>query len=198
MEIQEFKTKVEAIGAILNMSVTFASEEDMRWTKWAHLTGGDGQDIMIEIGDHKTKERFSLTGCFPRDNQGNYLHYGSSRSITVAAEKSPEQIARDIEKRLIPEYLVELKKALDQVETSNRYHRARHENLKKIADHLGVNLSSWDSGKNDFVSPHLVGIGGKIEAQEEDKVTLTVEVTPEMAIRIIDLLREEKDAKNLI
>ncbi len=187
MEIQAFKEKVEKISEILQMAITFASDEDMRWNKWAHLTS-EGRDIRIECGDYKTKGRFSICGCFPTNEYHEPMHYGPSGSITVAVEKTPENIARDIERRLMPEYLVELKKTQEQAEVSNRYHKARHDNLQKVADHLGENLSTWDGGKNDFISTHLIGIGGKIEAQGEDKVTFMVEVTPDVAIRIIDLV----------
>lgn len=189
MEIQEFKTKAEAIGAALKMSVTFASDEDMRWNKRAHLKTIDGEEIRVENGDYKTKGRFSFHGCYPRNEKGEHMHYGPSVSITVAAEKTAEQIAKDVERRLMPEYRAELKKAQEQAESSNRYHRARHENLKKIADHLGIGLTSWDGNKNEFIFPNLSGIR-KIEPYGEGTVRLEdVEVTPEMAIKIIDLIK---------
>ncbi len=116
METQEFKTKVIAIGAALKMSVTFGTDEDMRWNKWAHFIGSDGQEIRVQNGDYKTKGRFDFSGCFPRNERGEYQHYGTAPSITVTVEKSPEQIARDIERRLMPEYLLKLKKTQNQVE----------------------------------------------------------------------------------
>ena len=190
MEIQEFKIKVEAVAAALKMSVTFASDEDMRWNKWAHLKGPDNQEIRVENGDYKTKGRFSFSGCFPRNEKGEYLHYGKSTSITVAVDTTPERIAKAIQSRLLPEYLIELKKAIEQTEASNRYHRTRHDNLKKIADHLGVELSSWDGGKTDFIYADIPAIR-RIEAYGEDTVKFEVETTPEMAIKIIDLLKSQ-------
>ncbi len=124
METQEFKTKVQAIGEALKMSVILGSDEDMRWNKFAHLIGSDGQEIQVQNGDYKTKNRLNFFGCFPKNEKGEHMHYGALPSITVAVEKSPEKIARDIEKRLLPIYLPELEKAIEQVEQSNKYHQS--------------------------------------------------------------------------
>ncbi len=191
MEIQEFKTKIEAVAAVLKMAVDFASDEDMRWNLWAHLLGPDSQEILVQTGAYKLTGHFRFSGCFPRSETREYSHYGESPSISVSVEKSAEQIARDIERRLMPNYLIALKKAQDQVEASNRYHRMRHETMQKIADYLGGEVKTWDGGKNEFLYVDVKGIDTRIEPYGENTVKFGVEVTPEMAIRIIDLLRNQ-------
>ncbi len=193
MEIQEFKERIMQIGAALKMDVSFPSDEDMHWRKYAHLTK-DQQDIGISNGDYQNEHKLHISGCFPRTIKGESGRYsGGSIEINVSSSKTPEQVARDIERRFLPGYLPELEKAIEQVEKTNLYHQKRTENIQKMADYFGVKIEE-DGNRRDasiYVYDVVKGLGSRIEAQGEDSIKFELEVTPEQAIKVFDLLKQE-------
>ena len=186
MEPQEFKEKISQIGAILGMTVEFPSDEDMKWNKYAHLIKED-QKIGIRNGGYQNKDKFHIDGDFPRSEKGGYGHYGQSPSINVSDSKTPKQIAKDIEKRLLPIYLPELKKSIKQVDQANVYDQKRRANIQKMADYFQVEFRE-DCGKQAIYPKELIY---KIEICGEDKVKFELELTPEMAIKVFDLLKQK-------
>jgi hypothetical protein len=189
MEIQEFKNKVNAIGAILKMSVQFPSEEDMRWNRWAHLTK-DHQKIRMSNGDYQNEHKFHIAGDFPTSIKGESGRYGEPISINVSDSKAPEQIARDIEKRLLPIYLPELAKAVDQVNSTNLFHQRRTANIQKMAEYFGVEFKDDEREPSIYVYDLIKGLGSRINVCGEDRIKFELELTPEMAINVFDLLKQ--------
>ena len=189
MEIQEFKDKVNEIGKILNMSVNFPLDEDMQHHKWAHLSY-DHVIIRISNGGYQNKLQIHLNGEFPTSIRGELCHYGGPISINVSDSKTPEQIARDIEKRLLPVYLPELEKAVVQLNAINLFHQKRSANIQKMADYFQVEFKE-DKEPWIWVYKKINGLGSKIEACGEDTVKFELELSPEMAIKVFELLKAE-------
>ena len=189
MEIQEFKNKVNAIGAILKMSVEFLSDEDMHWHKWAYLTK-DHQKIRISNGTYQNEHKIHIAGDFPQSIKGESGRYGEPISINVSDSKAPEQIARDIEKRLLPIYLPELAKAVDQVNSTNLFHQKRKSNIQKMAEYFGVEFKDDEREPSIYVYDLIKGLGSRINVCGEDRIKFELELTPEMAINVFDLLKQ--------
>ncbi len=187
MEIQEFKTKVVAIGEALKMSVIFPSDENIPSHKWANLIK-DNQKIRISNGGYQNEHKLHISGDFPRTSKEEYCHYGQSPSINVSDSKTAEQVARDIERRFFPIYLPELEKAVNQVNATNLFHEKRRANIQKLADYFQVAFKE-DKEPSIWVYEKIKGLGSKIEVRGEDTVKFELEVTPEMAVKIFDLLK---------
>lgn len=190
MEPQEFRDKVNAIGAVLKMSVQFPSDEDIKWHRWVYLTK-DSQSIRISNGSYQNEQKFHITGDFPRSVKGESSHYGEPISINVSISKAPEQIARDIERRLFPTYLPELEKAVTQVNSANIYHQKREANIQKMAEYFGVEFKP-DKDPSVYAYDKIKGLGFRIEARGENTIKFELELTPEKAIKVFDLLRKEE------
>jgi len=188
METQAFKNKVNAVGVILKMAVEFPSDEDMRWNRRGHLIKDD-QKIRISNGDYQNEHKLHIAGDFPTSIKGESGRYGEPISINVSDSKAPEQIARDIEKRLLPIYLPELAKAVDQVNATNLFHQKREANIKKMAEYFGVEFKE-DKEPSIWVYDLIKGLGLRIEAHGEDNVKFELEITPERAIKVFELLKQ--------
>ena len=190
MEIQEFKEKVGQVGAILEMTVEFPSDEDMKWNKFAYLIK-EHQKIGIRHGGYQNASKFHIDGDFPRAENGGYSHYGQSPSINVSDSKTPEQIARDIEKRLLPVYLPELEKAIKQVEQANVYDQKRRANIQKMADYFQVEFREDNQGLSIYAHDLIKGLGPRIEVYGENTVKFELELTPERAIEVFNILKQK-------
>ena len=191
MELQEFKDKVNQVATILKMSIAFPSDEDMRWHKYSHLTK-EHQKIRISNGAYQEEHKLHISGEFPRTIKGEVGRYGESKSsINVSDSKTPEQIARDIEKRLLPIYLSELEEAVTQVNRTNIYHQKRQANIQKMADYFQVEFKEDNSKEPSiYVCDRMKGLSSRIRVYGEDTVKFELELTPEMAIRVLNLLKE--------
>ncbi len=187
METQEFKDKVTKVGEILKMQIEFATDEDMHWNKRAYLIQ-DQRKIGIVNGDYQGKDKFHIFGVFPTTKKdGQRTYYGGDISINVSDTKTPEQIARDIERRFLPAYLPALEQSITQVLKANTYDQKRQANIQKMADYLGVEVRE----NLIYVYNKNKGLNSTIKAYGEDTVNFELEVTPEMAIKIFDLLKKE-------
>jgi hypothetical protein len=101
----------------------------------AHLHGPASEDIWLSR-TWAGPGRLFIKGEFPTalDGGGSYGPYNArdKHSITVAGDKAPAVIARDIERRLLPEYRLDLAKALK----SQIAHMARREAIKQTSNRL--------------------------------------------------------------
>ncbi len=189
METQEFKDKINAVGARLGMSVEFPSDEDMRWQKWAHLVKNQ-QTIRVSNGDYQNEHKLNIYGCFPTTTKGEQGRYGVSISINISDSKTPEQVARDIERRFMPFYLPELEKAVKQVNETNLFHQKRSANMQKMADYFGVEFKEDNHEPSIWVYDVIKGLGSRIQVCGEDTVKFELELSPEIAIKVFDLLKQ--------
>ena len=195
METQEFKNKIEEVGKIIGMIADFPSDEDMHWHRWAHLKK-DQQSIRVSNGDYQEQNKLHISGAFPTSIKGESSRYGNPIDINVSVSKTPEQIARDIERRLLPLYLPELEKAIDRVNRMNTYHQKREANIRKMAEYFGVEFKP-DKDPSIYVYDKIPGLGSRIETSGEENVKFTLEVAPDLTIKVFDLLKEVNQNENL-
>ncbi len=130
-------------------------------------------------------KRISISSSYPN---GHDTYGIESVSITVSPTKEPAKIAKDIQSRLLPEYLVQLQKAKDQIKAHNEYEANRTAMMQRIADYLGVEIH--DNGSHTLsVYPKESNPIYRIEPSGENEVKFTVECSAEKAIKIFEALR---------
>ena len=125
MEKEVFKTKVIKLAEVLKMEPVFTNRYGEPLTdNRAYI-----QDNLVErlsisngcySGSHKPG-RLVVRGEFPEGAARNVYDPAKYTEITCDENKSPEQIAKDIERRLMPEYRESLKVVLERIDNEEKY-----------------------------------------------------------------------------
>jgi hypothetical protein len=108
-------------------------------------------------------------------------------SINVSFDKTPQQIAKDIERRLLPEYLPVLEKAVEQIADSDAYYNKTESFAEEIARIVGVEAKG---NTVDFYRSKYPVFGekhGKAEVHD-DEVSLELRLTYEMMKDVLEFL----------
>lgn len=159
MSLQELATKIaEALGSDWKRSTRFDAD-DSGWR--AELEGPANQRLFLS-NTWASKGRLYISGDVPQNAQ---IPYGEVRpSITVASTKSSQQIANDITRRLLPEYLPFLEKVLDSKAKSDAFKAGREALAAQVAVVVGgrvqgemVYSGGWDL---QVSSPDSIRING--------------------------------------
>jgi hypothetical protein len=186
MEKQEFEAKAKEVARILGLTCSIKNE----WNTRAILEGLDSLKFSIRNGDYLKKGRLIIHGIYPVTDKGHHVISGNECvEITVAATKTPEKIAHDIQTRFYPVYTPLLEKARNWVESSNQFARKQKANITKIAEYLGVELSR-NAENTVYAYDVIKGIDGSIEARGDQSVKFTLSVPPDMAIKVFELLKK--------
>ena len=161
------------------------------WAMGAHLVDPD-LHTSLYFNHHDGK--LHVSSDLPKDAKGKtpYVEgYGPlgkrMPSINVSFSKTPEQIAADIERRLMPEYMDILMKALSRIASSDAYHSKTEGFAGQIAKLAGVEAKG---NKVDFYhSPHPV-LNGTISRAEvyDDEVGLELRLSHEMTMEVLEFL----------
>ena len=195
-EKAKFQNNVCLIAEHLGLSPEFAPM-DNGYRRAALMEEPDGA-IKLHIEEVEygaNKGRFIIMGLFPRTAKGEYAGPRNGNfSITVAPSKTGPQVAGEIKRRLFPAYLAELKATCDRIEKADAYESRRKETIQKVADFLGAPVNpgsetvsmSWDK---------VPGLNSYIQAYSDEKVKFDLTVPPEMAIKILALLKAENNPK---
>jgi hypothetical protein len=131
--------------------------------------------------------KLEISGRFP---PGDYYHGQKKVEISVSLSKTAEQIAKDIERRLFPDY----EKALDIVNKA----ASAHEKFTTQVHSLGERLAKLVGGKAEgsttqkkvslYRSSKLPEMLGDLEVHGEDVVFDDVRMTYEEAEAVINTL----------
>jgi hypothetical protein len=112
------------------------------WPMGAHLVD---HDIHASLYFNHHEGKIHVSGDLPKDAKGEIPYvegYGQlgkrMPSINASFNKTPEQIAKDIERRLMPEYMDILMKALSRIASSDSYHSKTEGFAGQIAKIVGV------------------------------------------------------------
>ena len=174
MSKNQFNEKMIEVAKILGMT----------WegglSKW-NTSGNFRGENQVNIWARNAKGKINFSSCYPTK-----VMYRDRVEIGVSEDKTPEQIAKDIQRRFLPTYLVNLKEAKAQIEVHNNYEAAKQANIEKIATYFGEQL--WEG--RTCIYPKVKEID-KIEALNDCLIKFTVEGSPELAIQIIELLQEK-------
>lgn len=89
-------------------------------TQRAHLVDALGMEISLY---HDTyKKRLVISPCYPRSKENTlYPYNGRVESITVSPDRDASAIAKDISRRLLPEFITTYQEGLKQLAEHNAY-----------------------------------------------------------------------------
>ena len=186
MDKQQFNKKMLEVANILTLAWHLKEE----WTSDAgELKGSNDVHIWVRSGGYQETGKIKLSSIYPHNNKGQDCARVDQRvEIRVAETKTPEQIARDIQRRFMPCYLQNLALVQKWVTSANKYADQKNNNIKQIADHFGFEVRP--DGQEGVIYPNVEGIYS-IQAYTTTLVCLEkVTCTPDLAIKIIELLKE--------
>jgi hypothetical protein len=169
------------------------------WNKeHANLVLGNGAKLFFSTSRHEGRIYISVD--FPRYN-GYSLPYERERngfdgSITVSATKTPAQIAKDVQRRLLNDYLPLYRKGLEikqQLENKLNAQKALTERLAAI---VGETVSNGNGTTNvghfyirkDYSEGAGKGISAEVQVNQDGTVDFKrLEVPTELAEQILKL-----------
>lgn len=188
-EEKERQEKVEALIRGVSKILGFKLEEKEK-DSWNYLclNARKGEESLhFTSGGYQMKDRIKISGNFPKTEKGEYVDpYGyqeKRHEITVSIAKTPEQIARDIERRFLPHYRTLLKGMIERVQKSNEYDRTSVRHLEELK---GTELSEEERRGHRF---HLSDeIFGEVSVHGET-VNIELHSLPlETAKKIMELI----------
>lgn len=166
------------------------------------LEDGLGHRVTIETA-RTPRNMWHVSGYWPqRANNGSYYVpsdvHEESPSINVSTSKTHEQIARDITKRFLPEYLRIFAKIQDKVAVENDYATRRAKNWERIAGWVDTYSASHlqEQGKiriksNADGSKNYDAGYGDINMESADSVKIELRSLPiETALAVLELLQK--------
>ena len=142
-----------------------------------------GMTLHINNGPYNKPDTLHIFGSFPLDVRDRH-------AINVSKNKTPRQIANDINKRLMGEYEPVYEKAVDQKLRNDKFETDR---LKVVERLLEAN-KELQSFKTDKFRLRFYGAEkwrGDLKVHSEDSVSLDLSVSPELAIKIMELLSSD-------
>lgn len=197
MEKEVFKAKVVKVAEALKMEAVFTNRYgEPLIDNRAFAQDNLGERLSFSngcySGSHKPG-RLVVRGEFPEGATGSVYEPAKYTEITCDENKSPEQIARDIERRLMPEYRESLKVVLERIDNEEKYITKRSAMMDKIAKHLGLGVRD-DDRRDRTRHPNIWIRYGRavrdILAYSDEKVKFEVEADADLAIKILTVIDE--------
>lgn len=181
----------EQVGKLLGYTVKQGENE---W--YFSLVDTDGHSISISgfISDqYRYKGKYNISGnysYYPRDC-GAIKYDGSLPEIGIGIQKTPEQIAKEIQRRFLPEYLeIEAKCKAYKAKKENRIEN-RNNVLTQLAEYAGTVFTkcTWKNtdATETFSLPKSLGT---VESYDGEEFTLTARgLSIEQMKAILDILK---------
>jgi hypothetical protein len=194
-ELYDLKEMAPKIATALGIGWTVSPETNGDPTDWrAILNGPDGQKLWLST-TWGSKGMLHIAGIFPNGPGGqSYKPYKSNEdrekySIQANFNKTPEQIARDIQRRLLPTYREALTEALNR----KRSDEQAEIELEAFAAEIAALIGQPAPKKGDC-GYHLYFDGGpSFSIEHGPQVRFDhLYLDPEMARRILPILAEVK------
>ena len=193
-KINALNVKFRAVmGELGYPLVTWDSEE--RWN--ASVEGRDaeaGEGVWLRASLYE-KWRVKASGVYPREKGGYVDVYDpvtnkrvSAPSITVSGEKSATQIARDVERRLLPDYRKRLALVRARVQAGNDWQAETERTLESVK---GEPLDEEEKRDREVNFYRETGKLGGIKASGKGVSLEVSDVTPDQARRILGIIREK-------
>jgi len=135
--------------------------------------------------------RLRISGVYPHSKDGNRGYNLKDVTITVTVEKSATLIAREIERRVLPDYLEELEEATRQVNERNDYTETRGANIQELSDVAGVSIASgFDRDVPAFRFGGDRNYQHQVKCQGKDTIEMKLDsLTVEQARKVITVLK---------
>ena len=160
-----------------------AVPEDGRWM--AYLTHPDGPKLALR----HDKGRLNVMGTWPFSHGEHFYPRDKSADISCALSRGPLAIAKDIERRLLPEYLplwAEQDSRRRDVEKSNQKAEALMCRLEELLGHAHRDHSRH--GRNDTMHMYHGDFTFAVRRYGSVKIEVTTS-DPEKVLRIAELAR---------
>jgi hypothetical protein len=145
----------------------------------------------------KDATKIEIRGEIPKDSRGQEPYLPSvptghkMPSIKMAGSKSPEQIARDIERRLLPEVIPLVEEALARISQAETYYTKVTSVTQEIAQLLGVSVKPDAKTVSFYHSPYppfAENIGSANIGSDE--VELELHLTPDTSLAVLSMLKK--------
>lgn len=170
---------------------------------WLRETGG----AILNLGESqeysdRNKNRLTVGTDYPKEHSERGFSSKRPR-ISVSGTKTGAQIAADIERRLLPEYLPLLQEALSSIASRKKYESATSAIASKIAGLVSVPHSPKETTVSFYHSPYEIFRETMSEAKvyDEGEVELSLRLPPRDALRLLNMLIvgrfEDPDADQL-
>ncbi|MFZ2937616.1 MAG: hypothetical protein WA066_02805 [Candidatus Omnitrophota bacterium] len=187
MEKQEFISKIQKVADILGYEMTVPEES---FINQAELKK-DNIWIHIRNGVYQNEQKIKISGSYPRDCHNQDSSYGlENPSIRCSQDKTPEQIARDIQKRFLPDYMEDLQKVIEQNKTIQEKADTKYHTIKALADFLGI--SPEKDHNNEYSLPIwnvLPGLGSLKVSYDGTEINLNLELTLDQTLQVLAILK---------
>lgn len=171
-------------------------EYNQDWYRSITRTYRAGHAQKIDLSYDFHKKRIIINGCWPSDIKGNITNpssydekeiEGYKSEITVSADRTPESIWKDIDRKFLLNYLRMYTRMLERAENNNNIYYQIERNACKIAKALGQKINQD--------SPSKVHYYDKVNSGDfevySDSVNMKISCDVETAIKIAELLKEK-------
>lgn len=194
---EQFFVKVKAVADLMGYEIeweTWQQTNDTRVT----IRQGD-KAIWITYGGWDFPGKIKIRAVYPSNFQrlSNY-RTEENISINVSQDKTPEQIAKDIERRLMPTYLEVLPEVLKKNQSDLDKHNQTVANLRRVALKIGVQDWEYDDRSGEQrgyqVSTYNTSVDkylGRIRGYD-DEIVFEARLDIETALKVIDVLQQTR------
>jgi hypothetical protein len=155
----------------------------------AYLDGPDGARVHLLPGRNVAQSgRLVLIGYWDTAESRERAYDARPHSITVAPTTSPERVARELSRRLLPAYLAERLEVLGTMESRERWEEARQATIAELLVSSG-GTRLGESYRED-IRVGEIERGGKIRVQNSELVEFDVELPKPLALLVARVIRD--------
>lgn len=154
----------------------------------------EDKEAILSIGEtqvyaDRNKSQLVVSTDYPRDRDGRTSSQRRPK-ISVSTSKTGAQIAKDISRRLFPEYLPLLEKEIASTVAYNKHGDDSARLAQQIADLVQVSRSPKETTVSFYHSPYFIfkDTMSKAEVVGGNRVEITFDVNSETALKILNQL----------
>lgn len=162
----------------------------------AWLRGEHGETLSIgETQDYskRNKNQLDVGTDYPKEHRER--GFSTKRpKISVSASKTGQQVASDIERRLLPDYLPLFEKVLQDLEQWRSYEETTSSLAAKIADLVEVPVPKNGTTVSFYHSPYPIFSETMSEARVmgKNEVELQLRLSPDDALTLLQIVLDSK------
>lgn len=142
LDAEEFRVVAQTIAILLGGAVKDTPLSEDYWCNTRQtISFDDGRAIDLVFQEYNNKGKLRVYGNMPRNASGRTFGK-SAGGINVSTSKTPQQIAKDIARRFMPEYTTCYAKAVQQKHESDEYTRKKEARKDLLCTIKGVTRST--------------------------------------------------------
>jgi len=186
MQREEFATYIDHIVAALSNPWSVRVVDRFTWKQQAELSGPDDATVVISLEHQQPVARLRISGLYHQDPEREYQLYSPTLEITIAASRGPQVMARELERRLLPPYLLEYDRLQRQLADLQRRREACRQLGRELAALIGKTVSAQEG--RHWSSYHEESRSIECRIREEGRVQLTLAgLSPHLAHVVLRL-----------